>query len=106
LNFVILMVVFVGTVSRCDGGVTSKFQRKLEATEDMPFDSDVFRAPAGYNAPQQVLDKTLCTCTRNERYIASICNSFGVVFDLLVEVYSTMELRFPRSRTQIEFLIL
>ncbi|KMZ72870.1 Purple acid phosphatase [Zostera marina] len=33
---------------------TSRYRRKLEASEDMPFDSDVFRAPPGYNSPQQV----------------------------------------------------
>ncbi|KAJ4792449.1 Purple acid phosphatase [Rhynchospora pubera] len=54
LSFVILMVVFVGFASTCQGGVTSRFQRKLEATKDMPLDSDVFSVPAGYNAPQQV----------------------------------------------------
>ncbi|KAF3320580.1 hypothetical protein FCM35_KLT15276 [Carex littledalei] len=52
MKFVILMVVFVAVASRCEG-VTSKFRRKLEATEDMPFDSDVFSVPDGYNAPQQ-----------------------------------------------------
>nr|XP_016511050.1 PREDICTED: purple acid phosphatase 2-like [Nicotiana tabacum] len=38
----------------CNGGVTSSFIRKVEKTVDMPLDSDVFRAPPGYNAPQQV----------------------------------------------------
>nr|GMD08660.1 purple acid phosphatase 2-like [Ipomoea batatas] len=28
--------------------------RKIEKTVDMPLDSDVFQAPPGYNAPQQV----------------------------------------------------
>lgn len=37
---------------------TSRYRRKLEASEDMPFDSDVFRAPPGYNSPQQV-----CSCS-------------------------------------------
>ncbi|KAI8533048.1 hypothetical protein RHMOL_Rhmol11G0265600 [Rhododendron molle] len=38
----------------CNGGTTSAFVRPVEKTVDMPLHSDVFRAPAGYNAPQQV----------------------------------------------------
>lgn len=38
----------------CNGGRTSSYVRRLEATVDMPLDSDVFRVPPGYNAPQQV----------------------------------------------------
>ncbi|CAK9140086.1 unnamed protein product [Ilex paraguariensis] len=38
----------------CNGGVTSSFVRKVEKTNDMPLDSDVFSVPPGYNAPQQV----------------------------------------------------
>ena len=34
-------------------GVTSSYKRKLAATVDMPLDSDVFKVPQGYNAPQQ-----------------------------------------------------
>lgn len=38
----------------CHGGIgiTSRYVRKLEATVDMPLDSDVLRVPHGYNAPQ------------------------------------------------------
>ena len=46
-------------------GVTSPFRRKLEATVDMPLDSDVFEVPRGYNAPQQASYFTLnllCSC--------------------------------------------
>ncbi|RRT35320.1 hypothetical protein B296_00042158 [Ensete ventricosum] len=50
----LLAVVLVGVVNRSDGGVTSGFVRKVEKTIDMPLDSDVFRVPPGYNAPQQV----------------------------------------------------
>ena len=39
----------------CHGGKTSSFVRKVEKTVDMNLDSDVFRVPPGYNAPQQVL---------------------------------------------------
>ncbi|KVI10708.1 Iron/zinc purple acid phosphatase-like C-terminal domain-containing protein [Cynara cardunculus var. scolymus] len=49
LGFLVLeSVLFV------DGGLTSSFIRKVEKTIDMPLDSDVFREPPGYNAPQQV----------------------------------------------------
>ncbi|GAV72122.1 Metallophos domain-containing protein/Metallophos_C domain-containing protein [Cephalotus follicularis] len=51
--FVVLSLVINATVL-CNGGKTSRFVRKLEATEDMPLDSDVFQVPPGYNAPQQV----------------------------------------------------
>ncbi|KAF3545202.1 hypothetical protein DY000_02005341 [Brassica cretica] len=38
----------------CHGGTTSRYVRRLDATADMPLDSDVFRVPPGCNAPQQV----------------------------------------------------
>ncbi|KAI3769716.1 hypothetical protein L6452_00829 [Arctium lappa] len=37
-----------------NGGITSTFVRNEEKSIDMPFDSDVFKVPPGYNAPQQV----------------------------------------------------
>ncbi|XP_074587092.1 purple acid phosphatase-like [Curcuma longa] len=49
-----LAVILVGIVGRCDGGISSAYVRKAEKTIDMPLDSDVFRVPPGYNAPQQV----------------------------------------------------
>lgn len=52
---IIIMASLATFATRCDGGVTSKYRRQLEASVDMPLDSDVFRVPAGYNAPQQVL---------------------------------------------------
>lgn len=53
--FLILIVNLVIFATRCEGGVTSKYRRQLEASIDMPLHSDVFRIPAGYNVPQQVL---------------------------------------------------
>lgn len=50
----LLGVILVGIVGRCDGGISSAYVRKAEKTIDMPLDSDVFRVPPGYNAPQQV----------------------------------------------------
>lgn len=37
-----------------EDGVTSRYVRRLQASVDMPMDSDVFQVPPGYNAPQQV----------------------------------------------------
>ncbi|XP_054791613.1 purple acid phosphatase 2-like isoform X2 [Prosopis cineraria] len=37
-----------------EGGITSSFVRNYDYSLDMPLDSDVFRVPPGYNAPQQV----------------------------------------------------
>ncbi|XP_072988090.1 purple acid phosphatase 2-like [Typha latifolia] len=54
LSFLLGLVVLVGFVSRCNGGITSSFVRKVEKTIDMPLGSDVFSVPPGYNAPQQV----------------------------------------------------
>lgn len=45
---------FVVFFECCDAGKTSAFVRKDEKAVDMPLDSDVFRVPNGYNAPQQV----------------------------------------------------
>ncbi|KAK1296140.1 Purple acid phosphatase 2 [Acorus calamus] len=49
IGFVFLSLVWVS-----HGGITSEFVRKVEKAIDMPLDSDVFRVPHGYNAPQQV----------------------------------------------------
>ncbi|KAI5673165.1 hypothetical protein M9H77_13529 [Catharanthus roseus] len=38
----------------CNGGITSSFVRLDQKAVDMPLDSDVFRVPPGYNAPEQV----------------------------------------------------
>lgn len=52
LVFVLGLVLNVAVL--CNGGKTSTFVRNVEKTVDMPLDSDVFRVPPGYNAPQQV----------------------------------------------------
>ncbi|XP_031269141.1 purple acid phosphatase 2-like [Pistacia vera] len=56
-DFLVLVVV-VGLISSfaefCNGGRTSSFVRSANLSLDMPLDSDVFRVPPGYNAPQQV----------------------------------------------------
>ncbi|RZS02937.1 hypothetical protein BHM03_00033047 [Ensete ventricosum] len=56
----LLAVVVAGLVNLSDGGVTSSFVRKAKKAIDMPIDSDVFRLPPGYNAPQQVAAFLLC----------------------------------------------
>ncbi|XP_008236959.1 PREDICTED: purple acid phosphatase-like [Prunus mume] len=48
LGFVLSLAVV------CNGGKTSSFVRKVEKSGVMPLDSDVFKVPPGYNAPQQV----------------------------------------------------
>lgn len=53
-NLLVLVVCLNAVVSFAAAGVTSRYVRRLEATVDMPMDSDVFRVPEGYNAPQQV----------------------------------------------------
>lgn len=47
-------VILIVAVKVCDGGMTSSYLRNDDLAHDMPLDSDVFRVPAGYNAPQQV----------------------------------------------------
>ncbi|EOY14890.1 Purple acid phosphatase 10 isoform 2 [Theobroma cacao] len=52
------LVIAVGLIFSvaevCNGGKTSSFVRNDQLSHDMPLDSDVFRIPPGYNAPQQV----------------------------------------------------
>ncbi|KAJ8555543.1 hypothetical protein K7X08_013039 [Anisodus acutangulus] len=38
----------------CRAGITSDYVRNYNSNMDMPLNSDVFRVPPGYNAPQQV----------------------------------------------------
>lgn len=52
-RFVVLGLVLNLAVV-CNGGITSPFVRKAEKTVDMPYESDAFQVPHGYNAPQQV----------------------------------------------------
>ncbi|XP_042500943.1 purple acid phosphatase 2-like [Macadamia integrifolia] len=51
---VVVLALFLNSAVLCNGGVTSSFVRSAEKSIDMPLDSDVFRVPSGYNAPQQV----------------------------------------------------
>ncbi|CAI0435957.1 unnamed protein product, partial [Linum tenue] len=52
LALALLLLGFAAEVS--NGGITSSFLRKYDLSKDMTLDSDVFKAPPGYNAPQQV----------------------------------------------------
>ncbi|GER50331.1 purple acid phosphatase [Striga asiatica] len=55
VSFIALLSLVLNIFANvCLGGITSSFVRKFDESEDMPLDSDVFRAPPGYNAPQQV----------------------------------------------------
>ncbi|XP_010530813.1 PREDICTED: purple acid phosphatase 10 [Tarenaya hassleriana] len=53
-SIVLVLGLFLSGLALCNGSKTSRFIRKLEKTVDMPLDSDVFKAPPGFNAPQQV----------------------------------------------------
>ncbi|KAK4477131.1 hypothetical protein RD792_016342 [Penstemon davidsonii] len=54
LILTVLAATVINVAVLCNGGVTSSFVRNVEKSEDMPLDSDVFKVPPGYNAPQQV----------------------------------------------------
>ncbi|XP_062204269.1 purple acid phosphatase 2-like [Phragmites australis] len=52
---VLSLLVLVAVAAACvDAGVTSSYRRSLQMLPDMPLDADVFRAPPGFNAPEQV----------------------------------------------------
>lgn len=53
-GFVYFLLGFLNLVEFCSGGITSSYVRNDDLSLDMPLDSDVFRVPPGYNAPQQV----------------------------------------------------
>jgi len=53
-SFLLSLGLVLNLVFVCNGGTTSIFVRKVENSIDMPLDSDVFKVPPGYNAPQQV----------------------------------------------------
>jgi hypothetical protein len=62
-GLVLVVVCLILSVSeRCNGGITSSYVRNDDLSLDMPLDSDVFRVPPGYNAPQQVC---FCFCIKN-----------------------------------------
>ncbi|KAJ9186516.1 hypothetical protein P3X46_002080 [Hevea brasiliensis] len=55
-DFVVVTVVglVLSFAETSSGGITSSYVRKQESSTDMPLDSDVFKVPPGFNAPQQV----------------------------------------------------
>jgi hypothetical protein len=62
-GLVLVVVCLILSVSElCNGGITSSYVRNDDLSLDMPLDSDVFRVPPGYNAPQQVC---FCFCIKN-----------------------------------------
>ncbi|KAL3514699.1 hypothetical protein ACH5RR_027416 [Cinchona calisaya] len=52
--FVGWILLDIQVLELCEAGITSSYVRKTDLDIDMPLDSDVFRVPPGYNAPQQV----------------------------------------------------
>uniref|UniRef100_A0A2P2JKJ1 Purple acid phosphatase n=1 Tax=Rhizophora mucronata TaxID=61149 RepID=A0A2P2JKJ1_RHIMU len=65
----------------CRGGITSSYARNDDLSLDMPLDSDVFRVPPGYNAPQQV---RFCWVTQVHFYKCNMLSSFLMGSSLLV----------------------
>lgn len=59
LAFLVIVLQVLDSAVICNGGKTSTYVRKVEKAVDMPLDSDVFRVPPGYNAPQQVAPRFL-----------------------------------------------
>jgi len=55
------LALVLNVVVVSNGGKSSLFVRKTNKNGDMPLDSDVFRVPPGYNAPQQVHTLPFCT---------------------------------------------
>ncbi|KAG5613390.1 hypothetical protein H5410_024671 [Solanum commersonii] len=55
-GFVCLLIglVLSTKIELCYGGISSDYVRNYNSNVDMSFNSDVFRVPTGYNAPQQV----------------------------------------------------
>ncbi|XP_011048850.1 PREDICTED: purple acid phosphatase 2-like isoform X2 [Populus euphratica] len=51
---IFLVGLILGFAEIVNGGITSSYVRNDDLSLDMPLDSDVFRVPPGYNAPQQV----------------------------------------------------
>lgn len=54
----LVALVFYASIlvpSCCKAAYTSRYMRQLAESVDMPLDSEAFRVPLGYNAPQQVL---------------------------------------------------
>ncbi|XP_010061253.2 purple acid phosphatase [Eucalyptus grandis] len=50
----VLLILVLSLAKFVNGGITSSYVRSANLSADMPLDSDVFRVPPGYNAPQQV----------------------------------------------------
>ncbi|KAK8568075.1 hypothetical protein V6N12_006642 [Hibiscus sabdariffa] len=54
----IVLALVLNSAVLCNGGKTSVYVRQVQKAVDMPLDSDVFRVPPGYNAPQQFYNYT------------------------------------------------
>lgn len=62
-SFLLFVGLILYTVLQlCDAGITSSYVRNNDLDIDMPLDSDVFRVPPGYNAPQQVFSVSVIFC--------------------------------------------
>ncbi|XP_057778406.1 purple acid phosphatase 2-like [Salvia miltiorrhiza] len=54
VHLLLVSIFFSESLGVCEAGLTSSYVRASGISTDMPLDSDVFRVPLGYNAPQQV----------------------------------------------------
>ena len=73
-KILVLSVLVLSCASHGNAGVTSSFVRSEWPAVDIPLDSEVFAAPKGYNAPQQVSfhfdDNSIMY--NNSQYLSSI----------------------------------
>ncbi|KAL7155370.1 hypothetical protein ABFS83_03G070800 [Erythranthe nasuta] len=53
-RFTYVLIIINALIRLSEGGLTSNYVRNNGLSRDMPLDSDVFRVPSGFNAPQQV----------------------------------------------------
>ena len=71
IGFLYLLLVLLSFGEFCNGGITSNYVRRNDLSADMPLDSDVFRVPPGYNAPQQVCNHGSSSASFNNLLISS-----------------------------------
>lgn len=74
-------LILIPLVELTQAGLTGSYVRTNGLSSDMPLDSDVFRLPTGYNAPQQVCFCFLC---------CFYFNCFSWILLLLFVAYSTV----------------
>ncbi|EPS60513.1 hypothetical protein M569_14289, partial [Genlisea aurea] len=51
---IFLLLILIAVIDESEAGFTSNYSRIDSVSGDLPFESDAFKVPPGYNAPQQV----------------------------------------------------